>query len=160
MAYNHGLEEKKFQKEWKKLKAEYVENGMSKEQIDAIYEFDRDVFNSDRRYLENHEDFALEESYDAENENVEAKHAKTYERNREVLSTEFDVFTEDYFNWDELIDGRLLKLVKTLSEEEQELLKLFAIDEMSIVEIAKVKNVAHQTISKKIKRIKLKMKRD
>lgn len=52
MSYNHGLEERIFEKQWKKTAEEYRKSGMTEEQIAAIYEFDRQVFNSDRRYRE------------------------------------------------------------------------------------------------------------
>lgn len=52
MSYNHGLEEKIFEEQWKKTAEEYRKSGMTEEQIAAIYEFDREVFNSDRRYRE------------------------------------------------------------------------------------------------------------
>lgn len=52
MSYNHGLEEKKFKEQWQKIAEEYRKAGMTEEQISAIYEFDREVFNSDRRYRE------------------------------------------------------------------------------------------------------------
>lgn len=52
MGYNHALEEKIFEKQWKKTAEEYRKSGMTEEQIAAIYEFDRQVFNSDRRYRE------------------------------------------------------------------------------------------------------------
>lgn len=52
MSYNHGLEEKIFEKQWKKTAEEYRKSGMTEEQIAAIYEFNREVFNSDRRYRE------------------------------------------------------------------------------------------------------------
>lgn len=52
MSYNHGFEEKKFKEQWQKTAEEYREAGMTEEQIAAIYEFDREVFNSDRRYSE------------------------------------------------------------------------------------------------------------
>ncbi len=52
MSYNHGLEERIFEKQWKKTAEEYRKSGMTEEQISAIYEFDRQVFNSDRRYRE------------------------------------------------------------------------------------------------------------
>lgn len=52
MSYNHGLEEKKFKEQWQKIAEEYREAGMTEEQISAIYDFDREVFNSDRRFKE------------------------------------------------------------------------------------------------------------
>jgi DNA-directed RNA polymerase specialized sigma24 family protein len=53
MNYNHGLAEKKFKEHWVETANEYRKAGMTEEQITAIYEFDREVFNSDRRHNEN-----------------------------------------------------------------------------------------------------------
>ena len=52
MSYNHGLEEKKFKEQWQKTAEEYRKAGMTEKQIAEIYEFDREVFNSNRRYRE------------------------------------------------------------------------------------------------------------
>lgn len=52
MSYNHGLEEKKFKEQWQKTAEKYREAGMTEEQISEIYDYDREVFNSDRRYKE------------------------------------------------------------------------------------------------------------
>ena len=52
MSYNHGLEEKKFKEQWQKTAEEYRKAGMTEKQIAEIYEFDREVFNSIRRYRE------------------------------------------------------------------------------------------------------------
>lgn len=52
MAYNHGLAEKIFKKEWEKKEAYYRANGMSEAQIAEMYVFEREVFNSDRTFYE------------------------------------------------------------------------------------------------------------
>ena len=53
MSYNHGLEEKKFNEYWNEISEEYRKAGMTEEQIMSMLEFEREVFNSDRRYREN-----------------------------------------------------------------------------------------------------------
>ena len=53
MAYNHAGVEKKFREEWKRRETEYRNLGMTDEQIQEIYKFERESFNSDRRYYEN-----------------------------------------------------------------------------------------------------------
>lgn len=53
MSYNHGLEEKKFNEYWNEISEEYRNAGMTEEQIMSMLEFEREVFNSDRRYREN-----------------------------------------------------------------------------------------------------------
>ena len=52
MVYNHGLEEKLFEKQWLKDVEKFMKAGMTEEQISEMYKFDREVFNSDRRYRE------------------------------------------------------------------------------------------------------------
>ena len=53
MIYNHSSEENKFRKEWIEKAKQYRKAGMTDAQIAEIYKFDREVFNSDRRYAEN-----------------------------------------------------------------------------------------------------------
>ena len=53
MSYNHGLEEKKFNEYWNEISEEYRKAGMTEDQIMSMLEFEREVFNSDRRYREN-----------------------------------------------------------------------------------------------------------
>ena len=48
MAWNNGLERKKFEAEQAKLTAEYRAAGMSEEQIQKMYEFDLGVFHGNR----------------------------------------------------------------------------------------------------------------
>ncbi len=52
MGFNNGLERKKFEAMWKKLRAEYAAAGMDEAAIEEMYQFDLDTFRSDRRYGE------------------------------------------------------------------------------------------------------------
>lgn len=63
MAYNHAGEEKKFREEWKRKETEYRKLGMTDEQIQEIYKFEREAFNSDRRYYENTVELKGENTY-------------------------------------------------------------------------------------------------
>lgn len=53
MRYNHRKAEIIFEKKWSEEKERFIASGMTDEQIAAIYEYERDVFNSERRYYEN-----------------------------------------------------------------------------------------------------------
>ena len=57
MAWNNGLERKKFEAEQAKLAAEYRAAGMNEEQIQQMYEFDLDVFHGNRSYAEHTQPF-------------------------------------------------------------------------------------------------------
>ena len=53
MGFNYGLEKKKFDQEWKKLRREYRAAGMDEAAIEAMYAFDWKGFNAERAY-QNH----------------------------------------------------------------------------------------------------------
>ena len=54
MSFNYGLERKKFDAEWVRLRKEYAEAGMSKAAIEEMYQFDLAAFNR-KRADANHE---------------------------------------------------------------------------------------------------------
>lgn len=53
MKYNHRKAEIIFEKKWSEEKEMFIAAGMTDEQINAIFEFERAIFNSERRYYEN-----------------------------------------------------------------------------------------------------------
>lgn len=52
MGFNHAAERKKFEQKWTLLRKKYRKAGMSKEEIQEMYEFDWNAFLSERRYRE------------------------------------------------------------------------------------------------------------
>ena len=52
MGFNNGLERRKFEAEWKKLRVEYAAAGMEEAAIEKMYQFDLKVLLSNRRYGE------------------------------------------------------------------------------------------------------------
>lgn len=52
MSYNHGAEEKKFQLMEEETREAFEKYGVSLEKYEELYEFDRVIFNSDRRFYE------------------------------------------------------------------------------------------------------------
>ena len=50
MAYNYAREKRKFDGEWKRKALWYRKEGMSEEDIEAMYRFDLAQFNRDRAY--------------------------------------------------------------------------------------------------------------
>ena len=51
MGFNYSIERKKFEREWKKIREEYLEAGMSESSIMQLYQFDLASFYSNRRYI-------------------------------------------------------------------------------------------------------------
>lgn len=54
MEFNYGLERKRFDGEWERLRKSYHEAGMSEEAIEKMYKFDLKVFNRRRTAAKAH----------------------------------------------------------------------------------------------------------
>ena len=57
MAWINGFERKRFDEEQKRLAEEYRIAGMTNEQIEQMYQFDLETFNSRRRFTEHTQQF-------------------------------------------------------------------------------------------------------
>ena len=57
MAWINGFERKRFDEEQKRLAEEYRIAGMTNEQIEQMYQFDLETFNSRRRFAEHTQQF-------------------------------------------------------------------------------------------------------
>lgn len=53
MEFNNGNERRKLNAKWESLRVQYRKAGMSEEAIQAMYEFDLSVLNSERAYVTN-----------------------------------------------------------------------------------------------------------
>lgn len=155
MSFNYGLEKKKFDRKWDRLRKEYRAAGMDEAAIEEMYEFDWQGFNAERAYR-NHTQGMPAQQFDDDGDAVgEDKSA--------LLVKFFDSFTvmpedtddERRDGWlDEIESEELSAALRRLSTEDIELLTLYAFDGYGVTEIAAMRGVTHPTISKKLKRIK------
>lgn len=155
MGFNYGLEKKKFDAEWEKLRKEYRAAGMDEAAIDAMYEFDWKAFNEERAYR-NHTQRMPEQFFDNNGEVADDGNfvmtAKFLE-SISVMPCETDDTRRD--SWlDEIDTPKLSAALNRLSPEDIELLTLYAFEGYTVIEIAAMKDIAHQNVSKKIRRIK------
>ena len=122
---------------------------MSEDAIQAMYEFDLGVLNSERAYITNTmtvsgaaDDCAAKETSDF----------KQYEKAVTVTDTYHE--TKSRFGWiGEIENERLLSALEKLSEDDLKLLTLYTYEGYTVTEISKVLGVSQPTISIKIKRI-------
>lgn len=129
MSYNHGLEEKIFEEQWKKTAEEYRKLGMTEEQIAAIYRFDREVFNSDRRYRERTVGLS---------DNPNIKRLKTYD----------DYSANNRSGWiDKIEDPEKYEKVMSLTEIWREAFTMYIFDGYTQKEISSKLLKPQQTIS-------------
>ena len=149
MSWNNGLNKAKFNQEQKEQKKKYQQFGMSDEQIQVMQQLDLEIFNSNRRYAEHTQPIISDETFESETKNPLLKVFS------ESFSTE-QALTFDYFsNWIDEIDNQILvEAIKTLSEEDKEILRLLAVYGYSHKEIGEQLHTSRQCITSKIRRIR------
>lgn len=151
MEFNNGLERKKFNINWEKNKAKYIEAGMSEEAINEIYEFDLKVFNSIRKYAV-HTQPAIDENINVESDPESAAIAHAYMKD---ISNNQETISTSRFAWIEEIDNpKLLMKLKELSMEDLEMLTLHVFEGFSQTEIGTKFGFSQRGISKRLQRIK------
>lgn len=155
MSFNNGNERRKLNAKWEQLRVQYREAGMSEDAIQAMYEFDLGVLNSERAYDANTVAVcAGEDDVDAR----KAADLKQYEAAITVTDTYHE--TKSRFGWiGEIENERLLSALENLSEDDLKLLTLYAYEGYNESEISKVFNVSQPAIHKKIMKISIFLKK-
>ena len=155
MSFNNGNERRKLNTKWEHLRVQYREAGMSKEAIQAMYEFDLDVLNSERAYDAN--TVAVCDG-DDDKDARKAADLKQYEAAITVTDTYRE--TKSRFAWiGEIKNERLLAALENLSEDDLKLLTLYVYEGYNESEISKVFNVSQPSIHKKIMKIAIFLKK-
>lgn len=149
MEFNNGNERRKLNKKWERLRVQYQQAGMSEDAIQAMYDFDLGVLNSERSYVAN--TLAIVGDCD-DSTGRKSSDFKQYEKAIAVTDTYHETRTR--FAWvGEIKDKRLQEGLEKLSDEELRLITLYFRDEYSTVELSKVYGIAQQNISKRILKI-------
>ena len=150
MSFNKGLELKKFEAHWEKLRVEYAAAGMAEDAMQKMYDYDRQQFNSERTFVERTQEFTAP-AYESSEEEA----SPLMLRYQEAITTK-DTYheTKSKFAWiGEIEDERLLSALENLSDSDLELITLYAYEGYDTVEISKAFGTTKQNISKKIQRI-------
>ena len=149
MKWNNGYERRMFEIKQKKQAEEYRKAGMTDEQIKAMYEFDLEQFNSDRKYYRRTQPFT---SSDFE----EGDESTLLEKFEEQITVSLDDATCHSRYWwiEELDNPKLAEAIKKLTKEQIELLTLIVVDGYDQTEIAKILNVSQSAISQRLATIK------
>lgn len=155
MGFNYGLEKKKFDQEWEKLRREYREAGMDEASIEAMHEYDWDRFNAERAYA-NHTQRMPDQIFDDDGDTPDEDRSSLLDKFIDafgVMPREVD--DSRRYSWmDEIDSPELYARLRKLSSDDIELLTLFIFDGYTVTEIAALLGVSHPTISKKLTRIK------
>lgn len=155
MGFNNGLERKKFEAQWSRLRVEYAASGMDESAISALYEFDSQTFNSNRRYAEHTQAVSRQTFSDDGDEIGGDKSALLVKFMDSFTAGTCDTYRLEGKDWvDEIENERLWKGISQLSDSDKELLTLHIFYGYSITEIAQMQGIARPTVSKKLTRIK------
>ena len=151
MAWNNGLERKKFEAEQAKLAAEYRAVGMTDEQIRQMYEFDLEAFNSNRRFAEHTQEFP-----ESPFEDGDEGQSPLYEKFPEALTVTMELPTgNSRYAWlDEIEHAQLAKALKELSAEDIELITLYVFEDYTQEEIGARFGISQRAAGKRIAKIR------
>ena len=153
MKWNNGYERRMFEIKQKKQAEEYRKAGMTEEQIKAMYEFDLEQFNSDRKYYRRTQPFTSSDFEEGEEDDSESTLLEKFEE--QITVSPDDATCHSRYWWIEEIENSKVALqLKKLSYDDIELLTKRVIDGFTQAELAKVYNISQKNISKKLARIK------
>ena len=146
MSFNNGNERRKLNAKWEQLRVQYREAGMSEEAIQAMYEFDLGVLNSERAYDAN--TVAVCDG-DDDKDARKAADFKQYEAAITVTDTYRE--TKSRLGWiGEIENERLLAALESLSELDLKILTLYVYAGYTESEIASALESKRITIHKRM----------
>lgn len=152
MKWNNGKERAKFEREQERLKKQYMQAGMSEEQIQAMRNFDEQFFNATRREAEHTQrlDFKM-----FDDDATDDGQNPLLEKFMDSLTVELDLSTVSRYSWIEEIENEsLAKALKSLPLNYLEILTMLAMDGMTQTEIAHKRGVSQQYISQIFQKIR------
>ena len=155
MSFNKGLELKKFEAHWEKLRIEYAAAGMTEDAIQKMYDYDREQFNSERTFVERTQEFTAP-AYESSEEEA----SPLMLRYQEAITTK-DTYheTKSKFAWiGEIENERLLAALESLSELDLKILTLYVYAGYTEAEIASALESKRITIHKRIERMTMFLK--
>ena len=147
MGWNNAYERKKFEAKQKKQAEEYRALGMSEEQIQIMYEFDLEQFNSNRSYYSHTQSFIPDDFDESEDDDEKLS---IFEKFKDALTISIEDSSDKSKYWwiEEIDEPETVKKIKSLSERDLEILTLMVIDELTHEEIAKIMGVCVRTIER------------
>ena len=155
MGFNNGLERKKFEAQWSRLRVEYAANGMEESMIAEMYEFDLREFNSNRRYAEHTQAISRQTFSDDGDEASEDKSPLLVKFWDSFTTQNDSLFHLEENGWiEEIENSRLWEGLSVLSDKDKELLTLYIVYGYTMVEVAEKQGVSQAAISKRFSRIK------
>ena len=148
MEWHDGTERRRFEREQTELRKQYLAAGMTEEQIQALYAFDREWYKSRRREAVHTQRLDIQTS---EDEDIN-KDNPLYKKFFEKLAVEDKHADYSRYGWiDELENEELVKTVNSLSDTDKELLTML-IEGFNQAAIALSLGMTQPAVSQRIKK--------
>ena len=146
MSINYGSAYRAFRREQEKLREQYRQLGMTDEQIAAMYEFDFREFKGDCVYRYHTQSLTPQSSVE------EDEGRNPYlEKFLDSLSSTDDLSAAGLLSWiDEIGDERVVKKLRSLSEDDLLLLTLYFYLELTQTQIAPLLGITQRAVSKRL----------
>ena len=151
MAWNNGLERKRFDEEQAIHAAEYRAVGMTEEQIEQMHQFDLKVFNSTRRFFEHNQQIP-DSIFGTDDEGLCPLNDKFLEAMS--VTIEQSQAKSRYWWIEEIDDPELAKQIKALGKEDIELITLHVFENFTQEEIGKEFGISQRAAGKRIEKLR------
>ena len=157
MQFDYAAEKKKFDRKQEQLAKQYRQAGMSNDAIKVMYECDYEQFKEQRTYCR-HNQFI--ESTKADEENATDGFNALMYRFMNEFSVEMSMSETGRYGWlEDIKDDSLYDCLISMNENDLEIVTMLFVEGFTVVEIAELKKVSHQAISKKWNRIQKNIKK-
>lgn len=153
MKFNYQTEKRRFNEKWKRLYEEYKKAGMTEQMIQEMYDLDWDEFKRERVFARHNQYMG---PYINENDEFVRDEGQNIllEKFIEHLTVS-DVYFDKGFGWIEEIDSEpLYKALKSLSEDQLEILTEYVFQKNTQKEIAENLGISQPALSQQIATIK------
>ena len=158
MEFNVAKERLKFFEEQDRLAREYRKAGMTEEQIKVMFDYDYEAFKKERVFCEHNIPIVLK---GFGGKDTQMDESDLVYLNMEKFMAKTDTYDPaDKYGWVEKVqDAKLYEALKNFSEKEIELMALYFIEGYTLQEIAEIRGNSKQAVSKKIEKLKKKLKK-
>ena len=155
MGFIYYEEKAKFDKEHEIMRVEYKAAGMSDEDINQIFEWDKKLFREERCYRCHNLD--LERDWE---EKEESAYENPFQSKfPEAFTAEDRYCINDFIEWDQPIDQMAIqKVLNKLTKYQMRIFKLYVLKNMSQAEIAEYLGISPSAVHHQMERIRKKFK--
>lgn len=151
MGFHYAREKQAFDRDWERLRAQYLDAGMTADAIQKIYEFDWSWFLSRRRF-ESHAQEMPDENLSG---GSDQERSKLFKKFQGAITHNENFISAGRFGWiEDIEDANLCEKLHKLSTRDLELLTLLTIEGFTQEDVAEMQGRSQNAVSKNLIKIK------